>query len=256
MPQKLHTFQDNLTCRWVSTAIFVINRLYFDYLRRGYGKNVNLNLGSGQKNIQNYMCIDKSPRLLLSKLRLPKYLNSILEKNYEDTWDPGIKYGDVRKLKFSNCSVSNIYSSHLLEHLYLYEARNLLIDCYRFLKPGGVLRLALPDYHAFILQYVSNSVEDPIRAYYDFESSLLSWPLERPKISERLISNIFGKLHVHKWHPTPFVVKKFLLDIGFENVTDYSYRVGTVPDLLSVENRESGTFYLEATKPMRESIET
>jgi predicted SAM-dependent methyltransferase len=210
---------------------------------------MNLNLGSGQKSVENYLCVDKSPRLLLSKLQLGNFLSSILEKNYEVRWDKKVKYMDVRKLKFSENSVSNIYSSHLLEHLYLYEARKLLDDCYRFLKPGGILRLALPDYHEFIFQYVSNSAEDPINAYFEFELALLSWPLERQKFLDRMLSNLFGKLHVHKWHPTPFIVKKFLLDVGFENVIQYSYHVGNIPDLLSVETRESGTFYLEATKP-------
>ena len=211
---------------------------------------MNLNLGSGQKSVENYLCVDKSPRLLLSKLQFGNFLRSMLEKNYEVPWDKEIKYMDVRKLKFRENSVSNIYSSHLLEHLYFYEARKLLDDCYFFLKPGGVLRLALPDYHEFISQYVSNSAVDPINAYFEFESSLLSWPLERQKFSERLFSNLFGKLHVHKWHPTPFVVKKFLLDAGFENVTQFPYHIGTIPDLLSVENRDSGTFYFEATKPL------
>lgn len=216
---------------------------------------MNLNLGSGQKSVKNYVCIDKSPRLLLSKLPLNKSLSAFLERNYKTPWDKEIKYMDVRKLRFSEQSVSNIYSSHLLEHLYLYEARKLLEDCYRFLKPGGVLRLALPDYHEFILQYVSNQAKDPVEAYFIFESSLLSWPLERQKFLEKLRSNVFGRLHVHKWHPTPFIVKKFLEETGFVNITEYPYCVGTIPDLIAVENRDSGTFYLEATKPINHSPE-
>jgi predicted SAM-dependent methyltransferase len=211
---------------------------------------MNLNLGSGQKSVKNYVCIDKSPRLLLSKLPLGKLVGRFLERNYEAPWDKQVKYMDVRKLQFRENSVSNIYSSHLLEHLYMYEAKKLLEDCFHFLMPGGVLRLALPNYHEFILQYVSDYVKDPVDAYFIFESSLLSWPLERQKTLERLLSTIFGRLHVHKWHPTPFIVKKFLEDIGFINVTDYRYHVGTIPDLIAVETRDEGTFYLEATKPI------
>jgi len=211
---------------------------------------MNLNLGSGPQSVKHYVCIDKSPRLLLSKLPVGKFLGRFLEKKYEVTWDKQIKYMDVRKLRFREESVSNIYSSHLLEHLYLYEAIKLLDDCYRFLKPGGVLRLALPDYHHFVLQYVSNHVNDPVEAYFTFESSLLSWPLERQKFLEKLRSTVFGRLHVHKWHPTPSIVKKFLQDTGFINVTEYQYHVGTIPNLIEVENRDCGTFYLEATKPI------
>ena len=210
---------------------------------------MNLNLGSGQKSVENYICIDRSPRLLLTKISLDKFFSLILGKHYGVSWDKEIRYKDVRRLSFNEHSVSNIYSSHLLEHLYLYEAKKLLDDCYRFLKPGGVLRLALPDYHEFLVKYFSIFAEDPVSAYLEFESSLLSWPLERQTLLEKFFSNLFGKLHVHKWHPTPYVVKKFLEDAGFENVANYSFHVGTIPNLLSVENRESGTFYIEATKP-------
>ena len=113
---------------------------------------MNPNLGSGHKSVENYLRVDKSPRLLLSKLPFGNFLRSMLEKNYKGPWDKEIEYIDVRKLKFRENSISNIYSSHLLEHLYLYEFRKLLDDCYLFLKPGGVLPLALPDYHEFISQ--------------------------------------------------------------------------------------------------------
>lgn len=210
---------------------------------------MNLNLGSGPRNVEGYLCIDKSPRLLLSKIPLSNFFMSIFGKKYEFNWDREIKYKDVRRLKFAENSISFIYSSHLLEHLYLYEAKKLLENSFRILKPGGVLRLALPDYHDFISQYILNSSIDPVGAYFTFESSLLSWPLERQKFSEKLISNFFGKLHVHKWHPTSFVVTSFLHEIGFEKITEYSYQIGNIPNLGSVENRDIGTFYVEATKP-------
>ena len=41
-------------------------------------------------------------------------------------------------------SVSLIYCSHTLEHLHYESSTRLLRECYRILKPGGVLRVALP----------------------------------------------------------------------------------------------------------------
>lgn len=200
--------------------------------------------------MEDYLCIDKSPRLLVSKLGLERILSKVMQRQYDMPWDKEVKYMDVRKLPFATDSISNIYSSHLLEHLHLFEAKLLLNDCFRMLRPGGILRLALPDYHEFILNYVSNSARDPVGAFFEFESSLLSWPLEKQKVLERLSSRLFGKLHVHKWHPTKFIVKEFLIATGFTRVTEYSFREGSVPNLHLLENRDSGTFYLEASKPI------
>lgn len=50
-----------------------------------------------------------------------------------------------RGLPFPNDSVEYIYSSHMIEHITVQEAEVLLASCYRVLKPGGVMRIAVPD---------------------------------------------------------------------------------------------------------------
>ena len=42
-------------------------------------------------------------------------------------------------------SIDSLLSEHMLEHLTEDEARVSLGECYRYLKPGGLLRLAVPD---------------------------------------------------------------------------------------------------------------
>lgn len=60
-------------------------------------------------------------------------------------------YLDLKnKLPFPDQSVDFIYSEHVLEHLEYLEAKNLLKECYRVLKPNGVIRTALPDLDFFI----------------------------------------------------------------------------------------------------------
>lgn len=57
-------------------------------------------------------------------------------------------------LPFENGSVDGCYASHLLEHLSHEEARRLLLECFRVLRSGGVLRLAVPDLEAIAGEYL------------------------------------------------------------------------------------------------------
>jgi predicted SAM-dependent methyltransferase len=57
------------------------------------------------------------------------------------------RVGDVRDLSFLPAqSCSEVYASHVLEHLsYQYEIQDVLLEFYRILKPGGRLRISVPD---------------------------------------------------------------------------------------------------------------
>ncbi len=59
-------------------------------------------------------------------------------------WD--IKDGhDARKLDFADGTVDEIRASHVLEHFTFREARDVLAEWSRVLKPGGRIRIAVPD---------------------------------------------------------------------------------------------------------------
>lgn len=52
--------------------------------------------------------------------------------------------GDWQKL-FKLESIDRLLSEHVLEHLSEAECRIALAECYRYLKPGGLFRIAVPD---------------------------------------------------------------------------------------------------------------
>jgi SAM-dependent methyltransferase len=59
---------------------------------------------------------------------------------------PGIGRLDLGKpLPFADVSVDALYHSHVLEHLSREQAQQLIAECARVLRPGGILRVVVPD---------------------------------------------------------------------------------------------------------------
>lgn len=49
------------------------------------------------------------------------------------------------RLPLEDESIGYVFSEHFLEHLFLDEATELLRECHRILRPGGVIRTCVPD---------------------------------------------------------------------------------------------------------------
>src|SRR5262245_10590906 len=93
----------------------------------------------------------------------PKLLNLGCGSRFHPTWvnfdiapiDPSIRRWDVTEhLPFPDVSVDAVYHAHLLEHLPHERALPFLEDCRRVLKPGGVLRIAIPNLEAIARLYL------------------------------------------------------------------------------------------------------
>jgi predicted SAM-dependent methyltransferase len=53
-------------------------------------------------------------------------------------------------------SVELIYACHVLEHFGRYEVFDVVSEWYRVLRPGGLLRLAVPDFEAAVRYYLGH----------------------------------------------------------------------------------------------------
>lgn len=49
-----------------------------------------------------------------------------------------------KKLPFENDSVDCVLAEHVMEHISIHDAWNFVEECYRILKKGGYIRLAVP----------------------------------------------------------------------------------------------------------------
>jgi len=64
------------------------------------------------------------------------------------------KQMDVRQgLPYSDESVSLIYASHLIEHLSEGEGESFLKECYRVVKPNGLIRISTPNLRLLVYKY-------------------------------------------------------------------------------------------------------
>lgn len=91
------------------------------------------------------------------------YLNLGCGTRYHPAWtnvdftpaDTHVIAADVAKgIPFPDRSFDVVYHSHLLEHLPKPAAREFLKECYRVLRPEGILRIAVPDLEAIVHHYL------------------------------------------------------------------------------------------------------
>lgn len=141
---------------------------------------LRLSLGSGQKSVPGWVCIDGSPNVVLSRMPLLKaVLNSIgvLFEAHMAGWDREIVRADIRSLPYADGQVDAVYSSPALERLYLEDAHRVLAELSRILAPGRMLRLALPDATEIAPRLLA-SVDDPPSGCRYNESSCRIRPRE------------------------------------------------------------------------------
>ncbi len=160
------------------------------------------------------------------------------DHHYRVAWPDSILIHDVRKpLPFVDSSVNYAYTSHFLEHNLPDDARKLLVDVFRVLKPGGVLRVVVPDLALGARRYLDALQMEPgdSKAAREF----LDWmQLGRPGVRDP-----------HLWMYDAPSLSSILAESGFINVTVCGYKKGRVPDCDILDNRPEDSLHVEAEKP-------
>ena len=100
------------------------------------GNELKLHLGCGRKFIPGFVHIDA------------------LQYNHVDHCQQVGELGN-----FANGSVSLIYACHVLEHFSRWQYLKVLSEWHRVLKPGGVLRLSVPDFAACAKLYYEEGLQ-------------------------------------------------------------------------------------------------
>jgi SAM-dependent methyltransferase len=197
---------------------------------------VNLGCGPWAKKTcwQDY---DGSWNVLAS--RLPFGLGCLARKllgHKSLGFPPHVRYLNITKrLPFADQSVDAVYFSHVLEHLHLDEGRRLLAECYRILKPDGIIRVLVPDTEYFLNNYLSKvSLLDAV-ACIELNKILGYRELTcRGNLLKRLYVSA-SDFHSHKFMYDRLFLKKCLLDVGFSSIEEIHFSRSRIPEIADVE---------------------
>jgi SAM-dependent methyltransferase len=194
---------------------------------------IKVNIGCGLSGISGWHNLDNSPTITLSRIPLLKRALKL------PTWPSDVRRYDVRKgLPFPDNSARYIYSSHTFEHFTSEESSRIVKNCREVLKPGGILRIVVPDLELIAREYLA----DP-----------------NPLASQTFLSRL--SLH-HSWqdfmHPGSNhsqmldgrSLAHMLRTAGFDEVAVSSYRTSAIPEIqqLDLEVRRRESLYVEARK--------
>ena len=96
---------------------------------------------------------------------------------------------DIKKgLPFENKEFDAVYSSHMLEHLSQSGGINFLREMYRVLKPGGVIRIVVPDLEAICRKYLEKL--DSVRS--GSENALQDYEWMRLELTDQIARDVGG----------------------------------------------------------------
>jgi SAM-dependent methyltransferase len=145
---------------------------------------------------------------------------------------------DARQLPFPDRSFDVVVASHVLQDLPYPDVRAALSQIRRVLRPGGVLRLGLPDLERAVRAWIDND-----RRYF--------------YIGDEDATSIGGKLCLQiSWYGsvrTPFTwdfIEELAYRAGFRSVKRCAFgqTAGPWPEIVALDNRERETLFVEAVR--------
>jgi predicted SAM-dependent methyltransferase len=200
---------------------------------------VKVNLGCGLSVAPGWINVDggvhamcaKWPRPLLSLLyrhaeckhthSRDQYFHLLREARFVHQ---SLEYG----VPFDADTVDFMYSSHMLEHLFREDAAKLLCDAHRALKPGGLIRVAVPDLAYALELYEQGSKEEALGFF--FATGQAGW------------------LNQHHYMYDFELLASLMASAGFSEIERRDYRTGACPDISLLDNRPEETLFVEARK--------
>src|ERR1700743_2591931 len=108
----------------------VKNEIYRDTSGGTAGKLPYLNLGCGHHFNKRWVNVD-----------------------FVSIGDDVIGHNLLKGIPFDDSSFEVVYHSHVLEHFQKRDAVKFIDECYRVLKPGGTIRVVIPDLEQIVTHY-------------------------------------------------------------------------------------------------------
>lgn len=185
-------------------------------------QDISLNVGCGPFGYDGWVNVDLMPL-----------------KNVSFTFDTR------KRLPFNNSTVARIRVEHFFEHLdKKFEAPAFLDECKRVMKPGAVLRIAVPDAEKFIRAYTNNSDGDWKALGYDIHHLPTGFDT---RIA--ILNHIFRQDGEHKYAYDWEAMQFILAQHGFKQITRQEYRQSLDDQLIDDQfNHSNHSLYVDSVK--------
>jgi predicted SAM-dependent methyltransferase len=203
------------------------------------GSLVKINLGCGLSVAPGWINIDGSLNAFFSRWPA-SFVRALYRGSGAKGWYSEAEYVGIIKgheflhhnldygIPLPDESVDYVYSSHWLEHLYKEDAERLLGEAVRVLKPGGCIRICVPDLEHVVSQYHKGNKEKALEYFYSVSRG--------------------GELGSHHYLYDEEMLEAVLHKVGFRSIVKCAYQQGQTPDLAKLDNRPEETLYMEALK--------
>jgi SAM-dependent methyltransferase len=201
---------------------------------------VKVNLGCGLRVAQGWLNIDGSFNAMIASW--PSWVHKILyrlsgarqyyssEQYCTILRDHNFLHHDLAlSLPLHSSTIDFIYSSHFFEHLFKDDATNLLKACAQALKPGGLIRISIPDLAYAISLYGLGRKTEMLEDYF-------------------FVSGRGSYLARHKYMYDFDLIKTALEQAGFSGVTRCEYGQGKTPDSEILDVYPDISLFVEATR--------
>lgn len=197
---------------------------------------IKLQIGSFDTPIEGWYNTDITPHIFVSRVPfLPAVLHSIgllSDERYRQHRSGIFKkihyLNAARPFPFQDNSVDAIYSSHMLVNLQRSRSVLCLRECFRVLKPGKILRIAVPDLDRWVKEYDPRQPDAFVQLFF--------------------LSGVKGEKNFIKWMYNAFSLSAMMTEAGFVNVQRYSFGKGNIVDIEKLDYR-SDSLFLEGSKP-------
>jgi predicted SAM-dependent methyltransferase len=202
-----------------------------------------LNIACGVRTHHAWNNMDFSPytrlaaRPLAAKLLHSVGILSNLRYDRVKRVDPAIISWDLRNgIPFPDDTFDIVYHSHFLEHLDRSVAPIVLLECRRAVKPGGFIRVVVPDLQILVQQYTealaalershADAAQLHHRALYQLfdqmvrtESAGTAQQRTWVRRIERKFRNAASTGELHKWMYDRYSLAALLEETGFRDPT-------------------------------------
>ena len=165
--------------------------------------------------------------------------------NLDYGWRPGVDicWDATRRLPFQDAYVGGIFTEHMLEHVEFKQALEILNECRRVLRAGGILRIVVPDGQLYLSKYAKHLAGGLADMPYA-EDDESNFAIVTPIVS---VNRIFGA-HGHQFIWDYETLRLVLLKCGFTRIERRTFGEGTDPKLLrDTPSRNIESLYVEAS---------